>query len=722
MHSDDVPITSVVAPPGYGKTTLLSEWAHRADAHVAWLSLDRYDNDLKQFVSYAAAALGRVEPIDRALLRPVDRHPSVAAAASSLAAVMESMNEPVTLMLDHVESLENDDCLDTVAELALHLPPGARLALATRVDPPIPVPRLRAGGEIVEVGVDDLAMDDVEARRLLEDAGVLLTDDDLAKVIARTEGWPVGLYLAALALKSGASSEAAGLAFTGDDRLMAEYLRAELLDHMSDEEVTFLTRTAILERMSGRLCDAVLEANDSAQVLQGLAHSNLLLVALDRQGEWYRYHHLFRDLLRGELLRRDPAVVPGLHIRASDWCNENGLTDLAISHAEAGGDSDRTNRLLLVHAPALYASGRIESVSRWLTWFAQRELVEDYPALAVLGGILFSTSERLGDMERWAAAAEYPFNTPVGARDGVVADRGAPDRLLPDGSTLEGWRAVLRMVISRQGVEGALRDAKIADQYLSERSGLRPAALAFEALAEFASGNDERADAVAAHCIALALDTIRMPAATIVSALRGVIAADRGDWIGADEHSANATQYVESWALDDYAESAFAHVLAARVALHHDEDVTARERMLRVARLRPLLTYGRPLISVPTLLEAARVYAEMGDTAGAREVIRQCRDVLRLRPDVGVLPDRLDAVERRLETMRTGSVGASSLTAAELRLVPYLPTHLTFAEIAQRLHVSRNTAKTQAISIYQKVGVSSRSAAVEQLTGFGLLD
>ncbi len=244
------------------------------------------------------------------------------------------MKEPVVLVLDHVESLQNDECLDTIAELALHLPTGSRLALGTRAEPPLPMARLRAGGDVVEVGVDALAMTGLEGRALLDAAGVQLTDAELDQLLDRTEGWPVGLYLAALALRAGASQQHAGVAFSGDDRLMADYLRTELLARLSEAEVSFLTHTSVLDRMSGRLCDAVLDRTGSGAVLESLAHSNLLLVALDRHGEWYRYHHLFRDLLRAELQRREPELVNALHIRAAEWCEANRMPEPAIDHAQ----------------------------------------------------------------------------------------------------------------------------------------------------------------------------------------------------------------------------------------------------------------------------------------------------------------------------------------------------------------------------------------------------
>ena len=232
---------------------------------------------------------------------------------------------------------QNDECLDTIAELALHLPTGSRLALGTRAEPPLPMARLRAGADVVEVGVDELAMTGLEGRALLDAVGVQLTDAEMDQLLDRTEGWPVGLYLAALALKAGGSREHAGVPFSGDDRLMADYLRTELLARLSEAEVSFLTRTSVLDRMSGRLCDAVLDRTGSGAVLESLAHSNLLLVALDRHGEWYRYHHLFRDLLRAELQRREPdarqcaarprrRVVRGEpHARAGDRPRADGL-------------------------------------------------------------------------------------------------------------------------------------------------------------------------------------------------------------------------------------------------------------------------------------------------------------------------------------------------------------------------------------------------------------
>jgi LuxR family maltose regulon positive regulatory protein len=261
LASQHVPVVCVVAPAGYGKTTLLSQWAEQR-GRTAWVSLDERDNDPEILLACAAAALDQVEAIDPELLRRrwLGGASIAATAVTRLAGAMSGMAEPVVLVLDHVEQVSNQECRDAVAALALHLPAGSQLAVATRRAPPLPMARLRAAREVVEVGVDDLAMDASEARVLLEAVGIRLGDDDHGQLVERTEGWPVALYLAALASKAGGPEATSGLRFSGDDRLMAEYLGSELLSRLTADEVSFLTRTSVLERMCGPLCDAMLGA------------------------------------------------------------------------------------------------------------------------------------------------------------------------------------------------------------------------------------------------------------------------------------------------------------------------------------------------------------------------------------------------------------------------------------------------------------------------------
>jgi len=266
--SPDLPVVSIVAPPGYGKSALLSQWAEETPRRVAWVSIEGEDNDPAVLLAYIAAALDRVQPIDVDVLRT--RAPpgtSVAATvARRIAATLSGMVDPVALVLDHTELLRNHQCRDAIAELAVHVPPTGQLVLASRGVPPVPLASLRARGAVAEIGVDDLAMDEPEARLLLEGAGVELADTELNELVRHTEGWPVGLYLAALTLKAGGRHNTAGFAFSGDDRLMADYLRTELLARVPRGRVSFLTRTSVLDRMSGPLCDAVLGRTRSGGV------------------------------------------------------------------------------------------------------------------------------------------------------------------------------------------------------------------------------------------------------------------------------------------------------------------------------------------------------------------------------------------------------------------------------------------------------------------------
>src|SRR5215468_8736013 len=219
-------------------------------------------------------------------------------------------------------------------------PITSRLGLAGRAEPPQRVARLRAEGKITEIGPSDLALTPEEASWLLRAAEVALAEDEVAELHRRTEGWPVGLYLAALCLREGGTFGQAAAAFGGDDRFVSEYLESELLARISQQQRVFLIRTAVLERMSGPLCQAVLEQPGAAATLTELAQSNLLLVPLDRRGQWYRYHHLFRDMLLAELERLEPGMIPVLRRRAAAWCLRNDLAEEALEYSIAAGDVD----------------------------------------------------------------------------------------------------------------------------------------------------------------------------------------------------------------------------------------------------------------------------------------------------------------------------------------------------------------------------------------------
>src|SRR5215218_4610733 len=703
-------VVCVVAPPGYGKTTLLAQWAQRRGDRVGWVTVDPHDNDPAVLLTYLAVALDRIAPIDLDIFKLLASPASHVAptVVPRLAAAMSATTEPVTLILDHVEFLDNRQCLDALQQLAVQLAGGSQLALASRTRPRLPYSRLRSQGRLMEVGAADLAMGLTEARALLKGAEARLTADQASQLHRRTEGWPVGLYLAALALQAAGPAvnrPDAGVGFAGDDRFIVDYLNSELLSRLPTRQVSFLTRTAVLDRMCGPLCDAVLDRTGSAKMLESLAGSNLLLVPLNRRREWYRYHHLFRDLLRAELMRRQPALVPELHRRAAAWCEANGLEETAIDHAHAAGDVDRVARLVLKAMQPVWASGRVDTVLRWMEWFEREQLMERYPEVAVHGALIFALLGRATRAEQWAAAAE----------------RASPKGRLPDGSTMESYLAYLRAILCRDGVAEMRRDARGALDGLSPLSPYRATMVHTEALSFLLDGDPEPADAGFARAHDAAAQAGAPPLAAVVLAERGIIAADRDDWAEAAALAERSLEIIRGGEYDAYWTSSLVYAWAARAAVHRGDLVAAREHLARSAGLRPLLTHALPVVSVQALLEQARAYIALGDPDGAHAVLQQANDIFQQRPNLGVLRAQADELRTQLATMRRTGLGASSLTTAELRLLPLLPSYLTFREIGERLYLSPNTIKSQTISIYRKLGVSSRSEAVHHAQRLGLL-
>jgi LuxR family maltose regulon positive regulatory protein len=711
LASHTAPVICVVAPPGYGKTTLLAQWARRKGGRVGWVTVDRRDNDPVVLLTYLAVAVDRVEPIDQGLFGVLAAPGGsvVGTVLPRLAAAVAALTQPVALVVDNVDALDNPQCLDAIAELAAHLPGGSQLALAGRTTPRLPVALLDVPGRVVAIGVDELKMDQREALGLLQGAGVRLADPEVAELVWRTGGWPVGLYLAALARKAGpalGSQGDAGVGFSGDDRFMADYLWGELLSQLPEPTVSFITGTAVLDRMCGPLCDAVLDISGSADLLASLARSNLLLIRLDRQRQWYRYHHLFRGLLRAELDRREPQLVQELHARAALWFEANGLPETAIDHAQAAGDADKVAHLVAGLAQGTYASGRVDTVRRWIGWFEERGLIDRYPLVVVQGALLHMLVGQPAAAERWADAAE---------RGSAAAGPGQ------EPSTVETLLALLRGLMCRSGVERMRADAEFTRERLGPDSQWRPAALLLEGTAYLLAGQADRADPILADAVEVATHTAALPAASAALAERCIVALERNEWPQAEALAELALAIVRARQLDNYIDIALVYAVAARTALHRGDVRRAHEHLARAARLRPLLNYAIPWAAVQALLEMVHAYLALNDSAGARALLREANDVLRQRPDLGTLSQQATQLGSKASGIPGGIGGASSLTKAELRLLPLLPTQLTYREIGDRLYLSQNTVKKQAISIHRKLGVSSRSEAVERARQLNLL-
>ena len=364
-------LTLLSAPAGWGKTTLLAQWALGAgeDQRFGWLSLDRSDNDPVWFWMYVVAALQKVSPGvgTRAVELLAMGADPVQVVLPTLLNDLDTIASPMVLILDDYHLVVNRAVHEQVAFVIGRMPPNFRLVLATRSDPMLPLARLRARGELVEMRSDDLRFGVIEADHLLNDVlGLDLAEADVQLLHRRTEGWAAGLYLAALSLAGRPDAAAFIRTFAGDNRHIADYLMCEVLDGQPPQMRSFLLRTSVLGRLSGALCDAVLQTSGSASVLETIERDNLFVVPLDMSRRWYRYHHLFGELLRAELPRREPDLVAGLHRRAAAWFEAEGLIDEAVRHLVAAGDIAGSADLIAADWVNEFNGGGLSTVSGWL--------------------------------------------------------------------------------------------------------------------------------------------------------------------------------------------------------------------------------------------------------------------------------------------------------------------------------------------------------------------
>jgi LuxR family maltose regulon positive regulatory protein len=709
-RGDRCPIVSVVAPPGYGKTTFLSQWAERNGQSFAWVAVDEGDNDPKVLLTYVAKALDAVEPIDKrvfdALASPASSVPG--SVVPRLGAAFSSMTSPVALVLDDVQALHNRECRAALSVLADHVPGGSQLALAGQAQPPLRVARLRAEGKILEIGPGDLSLTHAEASSLLRDAGLSLGEDEVAELHRRTEGWPAGLYLAALYLREGGSLAKAAVSFGGDDRLVSEYMESEFLARISRSQRAFLTRAAVLERMSGPLCEAVLELPEAGEILAGLARSNLLLVPLDRRGEWYRYHHLFRDMLLAELERSEPGLIPVLRRRAAGWYLRNGLPEESLEYSKAAGDIDAAAGLVAKLAVPAHRQGRITTLQRWFGWLGDRGGIEGHPMVAVLASLLSALTGRPVEAERWAGAVDR-------------WQYGDPAR--PDDASTEAWAAVLRAFLCRRGAVQMRADADEAVRRFAAQSFVTPAPAILQGIARVLSGDLDGGDACLEDGVSLGEEVGAHEDVALALCERSLVAMARDDWGRAEVLAGQAGTVLRRAGIEESYATPLVSAVRARTALHRGDVPAARQQLVNAQRLRHLLTYALPYFAVQARIDLARVHLALADLAGARTLMREVDELLRRRPGLGNLAEQAQALRARLSKERgSGASGASALTAAELRLLPLLSTHLSFPEIAEDMFLSPHTVKSQAKSIYRKLGTSTRSQAVTRSRELGLLE
>jgi LuxR family maltose regulon positive regulatory protein len=499
-------LTLVSAPAGFGKTTLLAEWLTAAPADnpsAAWLSLDQRENHAASFWSYLVAALQTVKPSVGASaisLLQSPRPPPIEAVLTLLLNELSAMSTDVMLVLDDYHVIDTREIHDGMVFLLDHLPPRLHLVIASRADPPLPLARLRGRGELVEIRAEDLRFAPDEVASYFHDSmGLDLSAQDVAVLEGRTEGWIAALQLAALSMQGRSDFTGFIASFAGDDRYIVDYLVEEVLQRQPESVRSFLRNTSILDRLSGPLCDAVTGQDSGPGVgktmLEALERANLFVVPLDDRRHWYRYHHLFADVLHARLLDEQPDRVPDLHRRASAWFERNGEPSEAIRHALAADDFAKAADLIELAVPALRRNRQEAAFLGWLAALPD-ELVRVRPVLSAhYGGALLTSGQlegveaRLRDAERW-------LDTPADTADkrepshGIVVVEEEEFRRLP--GSIAVWRAGLALVLGHLAeTEGYARRALelVPEDDLLGRGG----AAALLGLATWARGDLESA-------------------------------------------------------------------------------------------------------------------------------------------------------------------------------------------------------------------------------------
>jgi len=697
LRAADTEAVLLHAPAGYGKSVLLAQWASADPRPFAWVTLTGAHDDPGVLLTAIAEAFAPIEPIEPTVIDSIQTsRPNLDVVAPRLERALRERAVPAVLVLDELEHLGSPAALRLVEALLGGIGGGSCLALATRAVPPLHVSRLRAEGRLTVLETRDLVMTPGEARRLLAGAGVAVgaaDDEEVETIVAKTEGWPVALYLAGMSRGEDAEASLPDGGFGGDERSLVDYMRDELLATLSAADVDFLTRVSFLDRLGGELCDFVLEVEGSGARLAELARRNMLLVPLDRRDEWFRLHSLLADMLQAELGRRHGGGVAALRLRASRWAEADGDPERAIDFAIAAGDLERAGRLIWEAVPSFKTTGRHATVQRWIERIGLERAARDpHLSLTLAHGHLADGDG--GEAEYWAGIACAHLDGPAELAADVPAGLALIDAALARGGTAAMAAAsdLARGALPRESRWGAMADlmAGLAAHLAGDREG------AHQALSDGA----RRA----------AVWNVPLVQILALSQLALLAAAD-DDWPTARILASQARAGVDRAGLIARPSIALAIAVSAYVTA---ADQRRAEALADIAAARALLARVKDFgawFEVETAAALAAATVELNEPAAASQFLAAARLRLADLPGAPMPVAWLEEIDAAVA--RRSTSGLAGLTPAELRVLRMLPSHLSFRQIADELVVSPNTVKTQVRSAYLKLGVSSRHEAVE---------
>jgi LuxR family transcriptional regulator, maltose regulon positive regulatory protein len=711
----DFNVSVISAPTGYGKTTLLAHWRQVEEAKMpfAWVSLDEQDNDPIRLWSHIVESLRRVLPEEEDF--GADVLVGMSAVGQQFFNIMlpklineiAELSHPVVLVLDDYQFVTGEDSHKSVAFFVEHLPENIHLVISGRSDPPLPLGRLRTIGELNEIRTEQLAFSEEEADCLLnEKMGLDIDPDDLSVLFERTEGWPAGIYLASLSLQNKEDKHAFIESFRGSNRYIVGLLGEEVLAGLTEEVREFLLKTSVLRTMTGPLCDAVTGGEGSARLLQELARSNLFVVSLDEQGEWYRYHHLFSELLLYELKSSRPDLVPTLRKRASVWLEGAGYFEGAIRLAIAAMDYERVGLLIARHWNGYMTAGHTATVQRWLGYLPEERITND-AALALVKAWMCALGGRREERARLLTLAEsIPYEGP-----------------LPDGTaSVESGVAILRATFGYGGVQSTVEMARRAAELEPGESSPWAAVVRFGLGAGlYLSGETSQARKPLEEALVLTQDSQRLVRVMTLSFL-SFVAADEGHLEEAESHARAAQALVERLRPYGIPQASLPPIALGCVLARRGELEEAQNELESGLSTRRRLPGLSPWPNLIGLLALAPVRAARGDRAGGRMVLAEARDILEAYPDAGMFPELLERQEQKFRARKPqeGQLDGE-LTERELDVLRLLGSEHSTRQMAENLYVAPSTVRTQIKSIYRKLGVSSRAQAVKKAQATGLI-
>jgi LuxR family maltose regulon positive regulatory protein len=593
-----------------------------------------------------------------------------------------------------------------MAFFLVHLPPSAQVVLITRTDPPLPIARLRAAGEMFELRARELRFSPGEAALFVQRMSAAeLSLSDIAVLVERTEGWPAGLYLAALSLRGHPCPSAFVGQFSGDNRFITDFLAEEVLSRQPAEIRQFLVRTSILSRFSAPLCDAVIGSANAAEIIDVLDRENLFVVPLDDARRWFRYHSLFAQMLRGYLTRTEPGLVAILHERARDWYRQSGSVDETIHHSAAAGDLTGAIELIAGHWPAYVGSGRMATVRGWLR---------------MLGDDAISANPLAAHCAAWIAAL-------AGDRESArrrlpVMEAAQDEEQLPDGmQSLKSSVALLRGVFGLEGYrvmrEAAVTAVELESDPASPWYALARASLGFSL---YLSGEAKAAEEPLEEAVSneAAIPLVRILALSVLS----LTAVELGKLARAQELADAARGLGTRGGVGETPPTALAYMATGAVLAAQGQLLEARSALVHAVQFRGRVPGISPWATVEAMAMLTQVLLDIGDRSAAAALVDQMRLLLTSQPDpTEAMRARLERLERQAAGRPKATSLAHPLTEREEAVLHLLQGTLSLREIGQELHLSANTIKTHAQAIYRKLGVSTRHDAVLHGHDAGLL-